>query len=217
MNHLAHALLSGPDPDWVLGGMLGDFVHGGVPATLRPGVQAGLRLHRAIDVYTDAHPRVVALRAEFSPPLRRYAGIVVDVWFDHLLARDFADWSRTPLTEFSRALRTLLRRHAAELPVELQRFAAYMERAHLPQAYRDPATLAQVFAGLSARLRRANPLAGALQETRRLEAPLAAAFAAFFPDLRAYAEAWRAQHAAPETRTPPEGGVAAAEGGAGFT
>lgn len=199
MNHLAHALLSGDDEDRVLGGLLGDFLRGAVPPTLRPGVQAGLRLHRAIDGYTDRDPVLAALRQRFVPPWRRYAGIIVDVWFDHLLARDFARWSAQPLGPFSRALQALLQRHAAELPPGLQRFAAYMQRHGLPAAYADRGVLAPVFAGLSTRLSRANPLADALRETARLEADLDAAFADFFPRLVRFAADWCAD-TAPEAR-----------------
>lgn len=188
MNHLAHALLSGDDPDRILGGMLGDFVHGGIPAQLRPGVQAGLRLHRAIDVFTDAHPVVVALRAQFQPPYRRFAGIIIDVWFDHLLARDFARWSDVSLAVFSADLNALLAHHASELPDGLRRFAAYMRSHDLPRAYADRAVLARVFAGMSARFSRVNPLASALQETTPIESELAAAFNTFFPQLVHYVQ-----------------------------
>ena len=192
MNHLAHARLAGDEPDWVLGGMLGDFVHGPIPASLRPGVQAGLRLHRAIDVYTDSHPLVAELRGRFQPPYRRYAGIVIDVWFDHLLAQDFGRWCAQPLRDFSQALRDLLRQHAHELPEDLLRFSLYMERYDLPLAYREPATIARVLGGISRRLSRANPLATALEEAQRLETELAAAFDGFFPQLRRFAEEQRA-------------------------
>jgi len=192
MNHLAHALLAGNDPDYVLGGMLGDFVHGPVPTSWRPGVQAGLRLHRAIDVYTDSHPVVVALRNHFQPPYRRYAGIVIDVWFDHLLARDFGRWCAQPLPAFSQALRELLAQHGNELPEDLLRFSLYMERFDLPLAYRERATIARVLGGISNRLSRANPLATAIEEAQRLETELAAAFEGFFPELLRFAEAQRA-------------------------
>jgi acyl carrier protein phosphodiesterase len=192
MNHLAHALLSGDDTDRILGGMLGDFVHGRIPAELRPGVQAGLRLHRAIDVFTDDHPVVVALRAQFQAPYRRFAGIIIDVWFDHLLARDFASWSAVSLAVFSERLNTLLELHAAELPDALRRFAAYMRAHDLPRAYAERTVLARVFAGMSARFSRANPLASALQETARIEDALASAFSAFFPELLRYAQQQRA-------------------------
>jgi acyl carrier protein phosphodiesterase len=151
-----------------------------------------LRLHRAIDVFTDAHAEVVALRAHFEPPYRRFAGIIIDVWFDHLLARDFARWSDTPLTLFSERVNEVLKRHDHELPEALRRFAAYMRAHGLPRGYADRTVLARVFGGMSARFSRSNPLASALEETARLEPILGAAFSAFFPQLLRFAEQQRA-------------------------
>src|ERR1043165_6125429 len=58
-------------------------------------------VHRRIDRYTDAHPDVVAARALFPDGLRRYAGIVLDVHFDHLLARDWPRWDGGSLAAFT--------------------------------------------------------------------------------------------------------------------
>lgn len=187
MNHLAHALLSGRDTDVVLGGWLGDFLRGTPDPALPTGVRNGIALHRAIDTFTDAHADVVAARALFEAPFRRYAGILIDVWFDHLLASDFARWSTVPLATFSDTQGQLLEGHQAELPPELQRFARYMRAHDLPAAYADRSMIARVFAGIASRLRRENPLADGLEAIAPHEAELAARFASFFPSLRAFA------------------------------
>ncbi|WP_049623913.1 ACP phosphodiesterase [Frateuria defendens] len=190
MNHLAHALLAGDDDALRLGGMLGDFVRGAPDPALPPGVARGIRLHRAIDVFTDAHPEVAAARVLLPPPYRRYAGILLDMWFDHCLARDFGRWSAQPLPAFSAELRALLHRHAALLPPALRRFLAYMDANDLPAGYADPAVLARALAGLGSRLSRANPLAGALPVLEARSAALQERFEAFFPALQAFARAW---------------------------
>ncbi len=86
MNYLAHFYLSGEDPHWRVGGLMGDFLRGPVPEALPPGVRAGVMLHRRIDAYTDAHPVVGRSRRRVRPALRRFAGIVVDMSYDHFLA-----------------------------------------------------------------------------------------------------------------------------------
>ncbi len=192
MNHLAHALLAGDDDGLRLGGMLGDFVHGTLEASALPArVIDGIRLHRAIDVYTDDHPEVRAARELFEPPYRRYAGILLDMWFDHCLARDFARWSAQPLDAFSRELRGLLWREDALLPPTLRRFRAYMEAHDLPAGYADPAEIGRALQGIAQRLSRASPLADALPLLIGLQAPLQRHFEAFFPQLREHARAWR--------------------------
>jgi len=191
MNHLAHALVSGDDDALIVGGFLGDFVHGGIDPALPLGIRRGLALHRAVDVYTDGHPLVAASRALFEPPYRRYAGIVLDIWFDHLLARDFQRWSVVPLADYSANLRHLLERHDALLPPLLKRFLRYMRLHDLPLRYRDEAQIQRVLEGVGMRLLRANPLATSLSEIDRLRPQLQHAFDAFFPDLLVFADQHR--------------------------
>ncbi|MGN2248707.1 ACP phosphodiesterase [Frateuria sp. GZRe14] len=199
MNHLAHALLAGPDEGRILGGVLGDFVRGAPDAALPTGVREGIALHRAIDGYTDRHPEVLAARALFEPPYRRYAGIALDMWFDHLLARDFARWSPSPLPAFSTDLRELLRRQDALLPATARRFAQYMRANDLPAAYAEPAVLDRALAGIGQRLQRDNPLGRMLPVLQEMDAPLQARFDAFFPQLQRFAHAWSPGFSPPAT------------------
>jgi len=195
MNHLAHALLAGDDEWLQLGGMLGDFVHGQPDPQLFPSrVIAGIRLHRAIDVYTDAHPEVLAAKAQLPPPYRRYAGILLDMWFDHCLARDFACWCVQPLEDYSDALRRLLHRHDALLPPALRRFRGYMDAHGLPAGYADRAMLGQALAGIGQRLSRDNPLHSALPVLVAREAVLQEHFEVFFPQLQGFARQWVEVH-----------------------
>ena len=146
MNHLAHVLLAGDDELLQLGGLMGDFVRGTPDPALPPGLAAGIHLHRAIDGFTDNHPAVVAARAMFEPPYRRYAGILLDMWFDHCLARDFARWSPVPLEAFSDGVRALLHRRDALLPDDLRRFRGYMEAHGLPAGYADRTEIGRALA-----------------------------------------------------------------------
>jgi acyl carrier protein phosphodiesterase len=190
VNYLAHTLLAGDDELLQLGGLMGDFVHGQPDPSLPEGLITGIRLHRAIDVYTDSHPEVVAARALLPSPYRRYAGILLDMWFDHLLARDFGRWSRHGLEDYSIRVRNLLRRHEAWLPPGLQRFQRYMEAHALPAGYARPEEMAAALDGISHRLRRANPIGEALPVLTALDAPLKLCFEAFFPQLQGFARAW---------------------------
>jgi len=191
MNHLAHALLAGGDEDLRLGGMLGDFVHGRPdPQRFPPRVIDGIRLHRAIDVFTDAHPEVAEARRLLPPPYRRFGGILLDMWFDHELAQGFARWSEEPLEGFSDRLRALLHQHGGMLPEGLQRFLVYMDAHDLPAGYAKRAEIERALHGVSARLSRANPIGEAMPVLAGLEGPLRERFEAFFPQLRAFAAAW---------------------------
>src|SRR3954470_16199733 len=187
MNLLAHALLASPDAEVMLGSLIGDFVRGRIGPALPPKVRAGIALHRAIDTYTDAHAEVAAARALFAPPLRRYAGILLDVWFDHLLARQWHRFGAGDLDDFSRNVRELLEGHADVVPERMRRFVAYLAAHDLPAAYRHVAMIGDVLRGMSRRVTRSNPLDDALPTLVALHAPLQQHFDAFFPDLLAFA------------------------------
>ena len=188
MNILAHAFLGGADDDLRLGGMMGDFVRGAPDPSLPEAVRRGIVLHRAVDTFTDRHPAVVQARGLFQPPFRRYAGILLDMWFDHCLARDFAAWSDIPLDEYSDGVRQLLRQRDALIPERMRGFIQYMEREGLPATYANRATLGRAFIGMSHRLSRENPLAEAMPVLEELEDELWQCFRAFFPELLAFAK-----------------------------
>lgn len=193
MNHLAHALLAAPDDDLVFGSLIADFLRGALDPALPPGVRDGVLLHRAVDRYTDSHPDVIAARELFEPPFRRYAGILLDVWFDHLLARAWPNYGIGTLHAFSQDVQTLLQSRETEVPERMRGFVRYMQSNDLPERYREVAMVGAVLRGLSGRLTRANPLADALPVLQTLSVPLAAHFATFFPALMDFAARERAR------------------------
>lgn len=194
MNVLAHALLAGNDPALRLGGAMGDFVHGTPGDHLPPGIREGIYLHRAIDSFTDSHADVRAARERMPPPFRRYAGILLDMWFDHCLARDFDRWSDVPLLIYSARFRTEL--HAANplLPPRLRQFLDYMDANDLPAGYLYPEAIGHALGGISRRLSRANPVADALPLLQAEDRQLTGAFRRFFPQLTEFSIAWIAEH-----------------------
>ena len=191
MNLLAHALLAAPDADLMFGSLIGDFVRGRIDPDLPPGVRAGIALHRAIDTYTDAQQDVAVARQLFDAPLRRYAGVLLDIWFDHLLAREWSFHSSEALDDFSRHVRALLDARASLVPERMRRFVAYLNAHDLPAAYRDVSMIGEVLHGVSRRFTRENPVAEALPVLVALDAPLLASFRAFFPRLQEFAETER--------------------------
>jgi acyl carrier protein phosphodiesterase len=198
LNHLAHALLAGSDPDMKLGGMLADFWRGAPDLSWRTKVREGVILHRNIDVYTDSHPEVAAARNLFEPPYRRFAGVLLDIYFDHALARYWRDYSELSIDALSAQMLQLLDDNQTWLPQDLNRFARYFRSAGLFASYGDRITIERVLAGMSQRFRHDNPLASAGPVLWERAATLDATFARFFPDLRNYADARRAELGAAE-------------------
>lgn len=188
MNYLAHLHLGGQQPQQLLGSLYGDFVkgtlHGRFPATL----EAAIQLHRAIDSYTDSHPVVLAALARFPRERRRYAGIVLDVFFDHCLAHHWHDYAAQPLTQFTQGFYRVLLAEP-ELPGRLAHIAPMMAADDWLAAYDDFATLEYVFKGIGRRLSRPEGMAGVMPELEALYQPLLADFREFYPQLQAFANA----------------------------
>ena len=193
MNYLAHAWLARHGDDAILGALLGDFVHG--QATLPdwpPVVRAEIVRHRRIDRYTDDHPAVVAARALFGG-LRRYAGIVLDVYFDHRLARDWTRWNHAlagdvPLEDFTARVYRVLARHRDALPPRLQAIAPRMAAHDWLGSYRKRESVDAAVRGIATRLsRNGDRLVACLDVLRANEAQVDDAFEIFFPALVAAA------------------------------
>src|SRR3954463_9153752 len=100
MNWLAHLFLSQPDPAFRVGNLLPDLLPISALSDLAPEILRGVRQHRRIDAFTDTHPVVRRSINRLNPPLRRFGGIVVDVFYDHFLSRDWERYSKVPLSNF---------------------------------------------------------------------------------------------------------------------
>ncbi|MBU6956234.1 DUF479 domain-containing protein [Pseudomonas sp. CVAP len=187
MNYLAHLHLGGQRPGQMLGSLYGDFVKGRLQGQFNPEIEAAIQLHRSIDVFTDRHPLVDLALSRFTLTRRRYAGIVLDVFFDHCLARDWRLYADQPLEQFTSDVYRVL---AAEpqLPGRLAQIAPHMEANDWLGSYREFAVLDQVLRGISRRLSRPEELAAAMEELRRLYEPLSEDFRLFYPQLQDFAQ-----------------------------
>lgn len=190
MNWLAHLRLSPPQPLLRLGNLAGDFVAGVDLATLPAELQRGIAQHRAIDRFVDAHPVVVAAKARLVPPFRRFAGVLLDVWFDHFLARDWAQHGDgRPLPQFLADVHQDLRTHHALLPAPLQQVAPRFCADGWLEGYASVDGIARVLGLMARRLSRPTPLAQGAELLRADYAVLERDFAALWPELVAFTAA----------------------------
>jgi acyl carrier protein phosphodiesterase len=186
MNYLAHAWLARHSDDAILGALLGDFVFGQSTLVDWPEpVRVEIVRHRRIDRYTDDHPAVAAARGLFDAAgLRRYAGIVLDVYFDHCLAREWRRWNDAPLGEFTARVYRILEARDADLPPRLAALAPRMAAHDWLGSYAQRDSVDRAVRGISTRLsRNGDKLVACLDVLRANEAAAQTAFEAFFPDL----------------------------------
>lgn len=188
MNFLAHLFLGPKDPEQALGSLLGDFVRGPVARLDLPqGVREGIWLHRRIDSFTDAHPLVLRSRERVSPLRRRYAGIMIDMFYDHLLARHWSAFSDQPLELFTRDIYAVLLEQQAVIPERAWLTIRRMAEQDWLSSYARLTSLHQALDNISLRLKRSNPLPGSAIELERDYAGFEADFLAYMPQVMAYA------------------------------
>lgn len=191
MNYLAHLHLGGPRPGQLLGSLYGDFVKGPLVGRFAAEVEAAILLHRRIDAFTDRHPLVRAACARFPVERRRYAGILLDLFFDHCLARHWDDYAAEPLAGFSARVYRVLDAEP-QLPGRLAQIAPRMAAQDWLGSYREFAVLERVLSNMQRRLSRPEGLDGALIELERLYPALLEDFRRFYPELMAFARTARA-------------------------
>lgn len=185
MNYLAHLHLGGDAPEQLLGSLYGDFVKGDLHGRFPPVLERAIRLHRRIDSFTDSHPLVRTALDRFPRERRRFAGIALDVFFDHCLARHWPAYADRPLGEFTHRVYGVLLAEPA-LPERLARMAPSMAADDWLGSYADFPVLEQVFRGIARRLSRPEGLLGVSAELQALYAPLTDDFHAFYPQLQAF-------------------------------
>ncbi len=191
MNYLAHLLLAEPSREGLLGSLLGDFVKGPLGDRYPEQLRRGIVLHRAIDSFTDAHPMHRTSRNRIRGPRRRYAGIIVDVCYDHFLCRRWSDYSDEDLVTFVERVYDVLREHRGSLPDRLERIAPHMIADDWLRSYHDLDNVGRALDGIARRLRRGSPLAGAVVEIEASYAAFEDDFRGFFPELDAFARGRR--------------------------
>ncbi|EJI85858.1 hypothetical protein AEST_12600 [Alishewanella aestuarii B11] len=189
MNYLAHAALAQPQPQSLVGNLLGDFCKGVAIDTLPRPIQAGLANHRAVDRFTDSHPLVREARACFSTERRRFAPVALDVLFDHFLIQHWQQFYATPYLQAKSELYLQL---ATAEPLMPEAMAVVMRKVRQQDwlaAYQQLDGVAMALDRIAQRIRFANRFSGAGQDIERHYPRLEQVFLSFYPELQAHVAA----------------------------
>jgi acyl carrier protein phosphodiesterase len=186
VNFLAHFHLAWPDEGLIAGGLEGDYFKGVLRGQLPAHVERGVKLHRAIDAYTDAHPLILQLRREFPPRLRRYAGILIDLCFDHYLSLHWTRFSCVSLPDFSANVYRILGAQESTLSDDARRMTARLIEHDVLNLYLEWSTVTATAARIGQRFRRDNPFLDVDRELSPAKDTLERTFLDFYPQLEAF-------------------------------
>lgn len=187
MNYLAHAYLSFRHPDILVGNMISDFVKGKQQFSYAPGIWKGIRLHRLIDDFTDAHRVTREARQLFRPAVGLYAGAFMDVVYDHFLALDTNEIEEKEWQLFATEVYSQLTARQNSLPERFARMLPYISRQNWLYNYRYDWGVRRSFEGIAARARYLDSSGEVFELFLEHYSLLKKAYAGFFPDVKNFA------------------------------
>ena len=187
MNFLFHMLLSGDDEQILVGNFMGDFVKGPLNERFPERIRQGIHLHRRIDSFSSRSELFQQSRRRIDPHYGLYRGVMIDLFYDHFLVKEWNSWSKEPFSDYLVRTREVITKHYEELPERMQKLLPYFFEELLP-SYGEVSGIGTAFERMSRRVTRTNPLAGGEVELERHFNDLRSDFRGFMPLVRCFAE-----------------------------
>jgi acyl carrier protein phosphodiesterase len=183
MNYLAHAYLSFGDPELLVGNMISDFVKGKAQFDYPPRIQQGIRLHRAIDSFTDAHIATKEAADIFHAEYRLYSGAFIDIVYDHFIATDAGLFPGNRLESFAAEVYGQLEKYYHQFPPRFRQMFPYMQNQNWLVGYRSREGIYQSFGGLARRAKYIADIKPAFVLFEQHYEALLNCYRSFFPDV----------------------------------
>lgn len=188
MNYLAHLFLAGNHPEIILGNFIADHVKGSDILKYSDTIRKGISMHRAIDTFTDQHPVVKQSIARLRADFRKYAGVIVDMYYDHYLSAHWDEYSFQNLNDFTRTRYDILNTFQPILPERSSRLLFYMEKQNWLLSYGSLDGMQQAFNGMSRRTTFESKMELAVINLKAGYPEFRIEFQQFFPDLQSYVQ-----------------------------
>jgi acyl carrier protein phosphodiesterase len=195
MNFLAHAYLSGDNEKLMVGNFIADFVKGKAALdSFEEPIQRGIYLHRAIDLFTDTHEIVRESKKKLREKYRHYAGVIVDVFYDHFLAKAWQDYHHKRLDTFADEVYATIDKHFLILPESVQQFFPYMVRGNWLVSYSKVEGIGRALTGMSRRTPYLSRMDEATNDLLKHYNEFQKEFSQFFPALDQHSRDWLENH-----------------------
>lgn len=186
MNYLAHLYLSFGNEEILVGNFIADRVKGKQVLNYQQGIQTGIRVHRLIDSFTDHHPVVEVSKSRIRERYHKFAGIVIDMYYDHYLAANWSKYSDEPLLQFTRNSYKTLFRYYFIIPPRLRRILPWMAAGNWLVSYGDIDNIGLALKGLTTRIKVDSGIENGATELRLYYNDFKKDFESFFPELVQY-------------------------------
>lgn len=194
MNFLAHLYLSGDDEQLMIGNFIADSVKGSSFNAYPPGIAKGIRLHRAIDFYSDNHPVFLKSVIRLRPKYRKYAGVIVDIFYDHFLAKNWKEYSDKPLEQYASEVHALMLKNILHFPERSIMFLKYAMRTNRMVSYATLQGIEETLYGMSRRTTFKSNMELSLDDLKENYPLFENEFREFFEEARMYVKEWINSH-----------------------
>ena len=188
MNFLAHIYLSGDDEAIIIGNFIADGIKGRRYEKFPAPIAKGILLHRAIDSFTDSHPTVHQSTARLHKNYSHYSGVIVDILYDHFLAKNWNRYSDVPLEDYVQNFYGLLRKNFTTLPPRIQKMMPYMIADNWLLSYATIEGIGKILAQMNVRTKGISKMNLAVAELQKYYGEFEAEFTSFFKELIAYSQ-----------------------------
>ena len=186
MNFLAHIYLSGSSDLIKIGNFMADGVRGNQYLTYDSEIQKGIVLHRAIDTFTDAHPIFRKCTKRLHSEYHHYSGVIVDVFFDHFLAKNWKTYSEEPLENFVSNFYTSLTTYENHLTEKAKMMQPYMIEQNWLLNYRYIDGIEKILMQMDRRTKNVSLMRNSVTELKLYYSEFEQDFTHFFEELRGF-------------------------------
>lgn len=186
MNFLAHIYLSGDDEGIIIGNFIADSIKGKKYASYPESIQKGILLHRAIDSFTDQHEIVRKSTKRLHKYHGHYSGVIVDMFYDHFLAKHWEKYSSLPLETFVDNFYTLIKANFELLPATIQRMIPHMVSNNWLVSYRSLDGIANILGQMNKRAKGNSHMDTAILDLENHYRAFEQEFLDFFEALRVF-------------------------------
>lgn len=184
MNYLAHLYLSGPSDGVRLGNFIGDYVKGNRFSLYPPEIRKGILLHRQIDSFMDEHPLSHASAELFRARYTRFSRVIIDVVYDHYLAKNWDKYSDQSLHDFVNEVHKLFITNYFILPPQVRQFLPFLIRSRRMENYKNLSGIEKTLKIMANHTVLPDHSAWAVEQIVKNDDQLQEQFTAFFEDIR---------------------------------
>ena len=183
MNFLAHIYLSGENDLITIGNFIADGIKGKDYKKYPRDVQTGILLHREIDTYTDTHDTVRQSTRRLHDKYGHYSGVIVDILYDHFLAKNWIKYSSIPLDLYVQLFYDSLETHYDLLPIKIKQMIPFMVTNNWLLSYASVDGISRVLDGMNRRTKNRSGMNQAINELEAFYRQFENEFSEFFNEL----------------------------------